>query len=360
MKRMTALFIVLCLLLSGCNLWMNGSYSTVTPHTEPANQTPKLVVTVEDYEQLRSALISMVDSSIESGVLYMQYENDELARTDMDEVISDVCRNHPFAVYAVENVNYVFGAGSGRKTVSVRITYLHNRVRRDKIRRVGSLTQIRKIIAEQLEVCESGVVLLYDNRESVDYAQVVADCAMEYPQLVIEEPEVTVSLYPEEGQEQIVELKFSYQTSREELRNLQNKVAPVFYSASQYVAGDWADEEKAARLYAFLMERYEYNIQTSITPAYSLLLHGVGDSRAFAMVYAAMCRQSDVDCQVVTGTREGTPWVWNVLYIDGVYYYLDLLRNSESGFRMYTQDEMTDYVWDCSAYQPVVDDFYKT
>ena len=44
------------------------------------------------------------------------------------------------------------------------------------------------------------------------------------------------------------------------------------------------------------MERYDYRIETSITPAYSLLRHGVGDSRAFAVVYAAMCQQAGLEC----------------------------------------------------------------
>lgn len=351
MKRMAATLIVLCLLLSGCSFWMNGSYSTVVPHKELANQAEKPVTNVSDYEQLKAALISMVDSNAESGVLYMQYATDGQAHADLEAAVQDVCQNHPFAAYAVESMDYEFGTGSGKNAVRVRIAYLQNRVRREKIRRVEDITQIKKILVEQMEACETVVVLLFDSLDHVDYTQIVADCAMEHPQRVMEVPEVTVSLYPEEGRDQIVELKFAYQTNREELRTLQNKVTPVFNSAAQYVAGDWAAEEKAARLYTFLMERYEYNIQTSITPAYSLLLHGVGDDRAFAMIYAAMCCQSDVDCQVVTGTRRGTPWMWNVLHIDGVYYYLDLLRNkSEEGFQMYTKEEMTDYVWDYSAY----------
>lgn len=358
MKRMAAVLIALCLLLSGCSFWMNGSYSTVVPHKELANQTEKPVVDVSNYEQLKAALISMVDSNAESGVLYMQYSSDDQAHADLETAVQDVCQNHPFAAYAVESMDYEFGTGSGRNAVRIRITYPQNRVRREKIRQVEDVTQIKQILVEQMEACETSVVLLFDSLDYVDYAQIVADCAMEYPQRVMEAPEVTVSLYPEEGAEQIVELKFAYQTSRKELRTLQNKVTPVFHSASQFVTGNWAAEEKAARLYTFLMDRYEYSIQTSITPAYSLLLHGVGDDRAFAMVYAAMCRQSDVDCRVVTGTRGGTPWMWNVLNIDGVYYYLDLLRSkSGGGFRMYTQDEMTDYVWDYSAYTVTAGDF---
>ena len=99
------------------------------------------------------------------------------------------------------------------------------------------------------------------------------------------------------------------------------------------------------------MERFDYKVETSITPAYSLLRHGVGDSRAFATVYAAMCRASGLECIVVTGTRSGEPWTWNIICQDGVYWHVDLLRCNEQGRFHKTEDSgMTGYVWDYSAY----------
>ena len=351
MRKITALLAVLCLLLSGCSFWTDGSYSSVKPHKELANQGEKPAENVSDYKQLMDALEALVESGAQSGMLSMQYAAEDAAQADMDKAIREIRQNNPFAAYAVEEIGYVFGASGGRNAVSVQITYFQNRMNPEKIQRVQTFEQVEQIIGQHLDDCDAGVVLYFADPGQVDYAQMVADYALTYPQKVMEAPEVTVSLYPEEGIEQIVELKFSYQTSRAELRTLQNKVAPVFSSATQHATGDWASAEKAQRLYGFLMGRYEYNIQTSITPAYSLLLHGVGDSRAFAMVYSAMCRQAGLDGYVVTGTREGTPWVWNAVQIDGVYYYLDLLRcSSEGTFQLHTQEEMTDYVWDYSAY----------
>ena len=97
------------------------------------------------------------------------------------------------------------------------------------------------------------------------------------------------------------------------------------------------------------MERFDYTLETSITPAYSLLGHGVGDSKAFATVYAAMCRRADLECLVITGTRDGEPWTWNMVCDDGTYYHLDLL-SSHRGFQELTDNEMEGYVWDYSAY----------
>ncbi len=350
MKRITALLVMLSLLLSGCSFWMNGSYSSIKPHEEPSGQTGDTAVNVSDYADLTAALSSLIESGKESGMLSMQYESEERAQKDLDRAVSEIGQKNPFAAYAVDKIDYHFGSSGNRKAVSVQITYLQNRTRTDKIQRAKTLEQVERIIQQQLDACDAGVVVYFESAQQPDYAQMVADYALTYPQKVMEVPEVTVSLYPEQGEKQIAELKFSYQTSRAELRTLQNKVAPVFASAAQHVSGDWSASEKAQRLYEFLMKRYEYNIQTSITPAYSLLLHGVGDHRAFAMVYGAMCREAGLNCHLVTGTRTGTPWVWNAVQIDGEYYYIDLLNSTDTGFRLYAQEEMVEYVWDYSAY----------
>ena len=350
--KMTALLVALCILLSGCSLWMYGSYSKGVPHTEPSKQEAKPVIAVSGYDQLKKTLAAAVEDGETALMLFMQYPVEVIAREDLKRAVKNVKNSNPFAAYAVKEIEYEFGTTGAQKAASVQITYFENRVQADKILRVESLAQVEELVAQRLKDCAAGLVLHFEHQEQVDYAQMVADYALQYPQHVMETPEVAVSLYPEQGEKQIVELKFAYRTSREELRALQNKVEPVFSSAAQYVAGEWSETEKAERLYAFLMDRYSsYHIQTSITPAYSLLLHGVGDGNAFATVYAAMCRQAEMDCRVVTGTRMGQPWVWNVLQIDGVYYHLDLLRCDETGsFACYTGDKMTDYVWDYALY----------
>ena len=56
----------------------------------------------------------------------------------------------------------------------------------------------------------------------------------------------------------------------------------TLFAGMLYVSGEGEDFQKFSQLDGFLMERFDYKFETSITPAYSLLHHGVGDSRAFA------------------------------------------------------------------------------
>ena len=148
-----------------------------------------------------------------------------------------------------------------------------------------------------------------------------------------------------------MELTFAYENSTDSQRQMRSQVKTVFDSASLYVSGEGADNQKYAQLYSFLMDRFRYKLETSITPAYSLLRHGVGDSRAFATVYAAMCRNAGLECMTVTGTRNAEPWTWNMICEDGVYYHVDLTQCKENGgFREKADADMNGYVWDYSAF----------
>jgi hypothetical protein len=207
---------------------------------------------------------------------------------------------------------------------------------------------------------DEDVVLLVERYSQFDLEQFVDDYARNNPQYVMEIPQVAVSVYPDSGTSRVLEITFSYENSRDNLRMMQSQVAPVFASASLYVSVSGSDFQKYSQLYVFLMERFDYEIVTSITPAYSLLCHGVGDQRAFATVFAAMCSRAGLECQVVTGTRDGKPWCWNIVKMEENYLHVDLIRCSQTGgFRQCSDEEMIGYVWDYSAYpQTGPDEYY--
>ncbi len=351
MKCVILLILMLALGLSGCTGWLDGSYASTIPHQEQTPPAENQIAEVRNYSELHKALGNMIEKGVESAVLSVAgYENARV-KSDLNEAVAELRKNNPIAAYAVEKIEYELGTNAGQPAVALAITYSHDRGELLKIKHVANVDEAQKAIAGYLDNCAAATVLYLDNYEAVDFVQIVEDYALRYPQRVMEIPTVTVNVYPETGTARVVELKYSYQNSREALRNMKDQVSTVFESAVLYVSGDAAEREKFSQLYSFLMERYDYQNGTSITPAYSLLRHGVGDAKAFAVVYAAMCREAGLDCGIITGTREGKPWVWNVVYDGGNYYFVDLLRCSAGGgFRERTEKEMGDYVWDYSAY----------
>lgn len=348
---LSAVFLLLCSMLTACNHWLDGNYSSVTPHLQDDSSELSENMEANSYIELRDFVEDMVASGTQSGVIYVPRFNEVQIAANMDLVERYITGSFPIGSYAVGEITYDVGTNAGRQALVVNIRFAHNRSEILKLKSAANMKDAEELIYEAINKCEAGVVMIVDRYETRDFTQLIQNYADANPQLCMEVPQVNVVTYPDRGYERVLEVMFTYQNDRAVLKSMQDMVRPFFYSAELYVRGDAEPREKYAQLFSFLMERYNYTIETSLTPSYSLLRHGVGDSKAFATVYSAICRQSGLDCGVVTGTRNGEPWYWNAIFLDGIYYYVDLLSSNDSNeFIPKVFDEMGGYVWDYSAY----------
>ena len=351
MKRILILCTCLCLFLSGCHTLLDGNYLWTSPHQVQENPGGEDMLQAANYDELLTALAGMAENGTENGIIYISQYASGSFEEEMEKAVKTTLENNPVAAYAVDTIQWEEGTNSGQKAVAVSISYLHNRTEIRKIQHVATTEQAEEKIFAALKNVASGLVLYLEDYEHTDFVQLVEDYALENPQYVMETPQTIVNVYPRWGIARVIELKFYYQTPKDSLENMQRQVSPIFSAAGLYVTGDAEAAQKFSQLYSFLTERFEYKFETSVTPAYSLLRHGVGDSKAFSTVYAAMCQTAGLECQVVSGTHLGERWYWNLIYVDGSYYHLDLLGCNKAGFfQMLTDDEMQGYVWDYSAY----------
>jgi len=350
MKRtILPILLILSLLLSGCS-WSSGPYVSVTPHKAHRKNSQSDVLSASTYLELVEALTSIIADGTEAAAIIAADYPEDTVEYGVERAVQYAMTNDPIGAYAVEGIQYEFGTSSGIPAVSVSVTYHHSRSELQRIRTVADMEEAKTAVAAALESYATSLVMLVENYSYQDFAQFVQDYALQHPDTVMETPYVSEGVYGA-GRNRVVELLFTYRTSRNSLRRMQEEVQPVFSAASLYVSGNGDDYQKLSQLYAFLMERFDYKEETSITPAYSLLRHGVGDSRAFAAVYAAMCRSAGLECLIVDGTRAGEPWTWNIVWDDGYYYHVDLLRSSDIGmYWEFTDAHMDYYVWDYTSY----------
>lgn len=357
MKRFAVMLLAACLFLSGCNTWMGGSYVSVTPYMLPDTLEEQDIQWISDKDQLQEAIHYMVHRGVEEDVFFVRdYLENEL-NTDILLVRYSVMNTDPVGAYAVEDIRFETGINGGKYTLSVRIDFRRQKSEILRVKTLQGMENIRDAISAALWNMDTELTFYVENYQETDIAQIVEDYALSRPDKVIEVPRVSVSLYPDTGENRVVELSFSYQTSRDSLRSMQNQVKQIFESAKLYVSGDETDYEKMSRLYVFLTGGVDADYfarqggGSSITPSYSVLKYGRGDSKAFASVYAAMCNQAGVECFTVTGTRNGEAWFWNIVRDGERYVHVDIVRCVQSGyFRQRSDDEMGDYVWDYSAY----------
>lgn len=348
-RKVILLLLAASLLLTGCG-WLDGRYVSAIPHREQRQNIQTDVIAASNYQDLMAALESLVAAGTENATINVADYPSDMIDGGIATAVRYARDTYPIGDYAVEDIHCELGTSGGVPALAVTITYRHSWAEIQRIHHLEDANAAEAVIAEALERYDANAVLLVEDYSSRDFTQLVQDYAAEHPETVMETPQVTVSIYGS-GKSRVVELIFTYQNSRDALRQMRSQVKPVFNSAVLYVSGDGADRQKFSQLYGFLMERFDYTIETSITPAYSLLRHGVGDSRAFATVYAAMCREAGLECMTVTGTCSGEPRTWNMVLDNGHYYHVDLLRcNETGGYRELTDGEMRNYVWDYSAY----------
>jgi len=347
-RRLAALALAAALCLSGCG-WMDGSYVSVTPHQVGVGEaTGGNARTLRNYTELRGALIGMIDSGETEGLFSLsEYPRTDVVR-DMDRAVEYAMQVYPVGAYAVESIDYDFGTGLGASALSVDIVYRRSQAQIDSIRTVRWTSGARKEVENALDECLDSLVLQVTGFQDTDFNAMIRDYAARNPDRVMEIPGVTARVFPDRGDIRVVELTFHYRTDRETLRAMREQVEPVFSSAVLYVTGQASDRTKFAQLHTFLTERFDYRIESTVTPAYSLLCQGVGDSQAFAQVYAVLCSRTDLEAKIVSGTRDGTNWWWNLVKIGDGWYHLDLLGPRQ--FVTMTDAQMTGYEWDREAY----------
>lgn len=357
MKRVCLLIIAVSLLLSGCASLFDGTYISTTPHRPQNSQTVTDDVLASNYDELYAALVNMAQNGMQTGLIHIPQYKLDVVEKDMEEAVSTAMRRDPITAYAVETITWELGS-SGQRAIAVNIEYIHDRSEIRKIREVADIESATEVILSEVLNASAGVVLYIQDYRKTDFVKMVEEYAFDNPQLVIETPQITENIYPKYGVSRVVELKFGFQTDREELKLMKSRVNGTFSSAKGYVRDDAQDRQKLFQLYSFLMERFdEYTIETSITPAFSLLWYGIGDSKAFATMYAALCRAEGLDCQVIRGTRDGEPWYWNLVKENDRYYHVDLPRSSALGmFQMLTDGQMQGYVWHYEAYPSCPDE----
>lgn len=346
-RFLVILLTAICLLLSGCSIY-EGRYSHVVPHQLQSVQNQSQTLRARSAEELCSILDSLVASTTSNAAIYIERIGEEELEAVLNSAAEYMRNDSPVGTFALDDISLEVGTNRGRTAVAAELSFNRSAVEIRQIITAGDISQARLEIENALAACRPRLALHILEYQDTDFTQMVADLSRENIQNIMEQPHVAEEVFGT-GSSRVVELNFSYENSRDALRAMQAQVQPIFNAANLYVSGDAQDAQKFSHLYAFLMERFDYTFETSITPAYSLLMHGVGDSRTFAYVYAAMCHNAGLSCDVVTGTRYGEPWTWNRIAYDDTEYYVDLIRCSHNGnfWAMHPAD-LAGYVWDYS------------
>ena len=334
------LALMLLLSLSGCGFLRPASYVSVLPHREDVQQAVEgQVVTVNSYFGLKNAVLSLVQDGKEDGVIRAESYSGNLA-VDLSQAVYEVSQNTPLGTYAVSAMTYDYSRIVSYYEIHVSTTFRRTPEELQSIGYAEDQEALRDALLEAMERYDSRLVLWIGDYSAFDPAREVEEICLNHPEFALERPETSMELYPDSGAQRIMELKFTYAHSTEELEEyrqaLEQQVAEL--SALYGNAGD--DMTRARRLYERLgrdaVTASGEDSRSIASSAAGALLEGSATSRGFAQAYRLLLEASGIPCQVISGQRSGASHDWVRLKLDGAWYYADpsLASGGSRGFLM--------------------------
>ena len=349
--RVTALCLVLAVLLTGCR-FLPDSYVSVKPHDDSFPQQSEETLNVENYTELKNALLSLVEEGAEEAELTTGAYSGDIDE-DFATAVSYITAINPMGAYVVDGIDKeIIRAGTYYK-LNLSIRYRRSQAELAKAKTVRGSIGTRNAVAAAVGDSAERLLLRISGYESMDFDAMVDELCAQDITKVMARPEVSAEVVPNNGSVRIVELNFTYPRDPAELRVMQSAVNTIMSSAYGYVRYVQSDLERAVLLYSFLTERHDYIVQSSETPAYALLCEGVADSSAFAEVFGVMCNRAQVNCTVVQGKKNGEPYEWNILELESGTWHIDVLADEQAGLReptLRTDADMNGYTWNTQAY----------
>lgn len=126
-----------------------------------------------------------------------------------------------------------------------------------------------------------------------------------------------------------IDLTPAYTVSLEERERLQARVEEAAADYLAQIPLEASDYEKVKRVYELLIERVRYDLDSEENQnILSVFLHGESVCSGFASATQYLLSLLDVPCMTVYGTSRGEPHAWNLVYIDGEPYYVDVTWGS--------------------------------
>ncbi len=338
MKRCLLFLILTALLLgmTGCAFRLDDDYLSVEPHVEPSSALPSTEeaepVIVANRDELRGTVLSFIRNWVEHDtILVRDYSGDISA--DLTETMHYATKEDPVGAYAVDFADAQLEGDGKDGSIEISIVFRRSAAEIAAIETVSGNAGAYEKIRLALINSDSALTLRIRNYQDAEFAEYIRKYCVEHPQTVLAIPEISASIYPQEGETRILELHFAYAHTRDELRSMLDSVNTILNSASSYIRHAQDDLERVQLLFRFLTERIDYTVaETEPTmPAYSLLKERMAHSLSFASVFYLECSKADIPCSIVYGTRGEQSHYWNVLEIDEQEYCVDLMRAVEKG-----------------------------
>ena len=348
-RRLLAGVLSASLLLTGCSALLERDYTSVTPHNAvPATEGDPSILRADSYQELVNALIYFVNGGIEAGVVRL-YTDAENVEPFLSDACLEVWQEDPLGAYCVEYIKYTVDPVVAYSEAHVDITYRRTREQVASIVQATGVTAIRSELESALSSFAPSRTLRirYFAEDEAFIRDLARQAYYGVPDCALGMPEVILSLYPNSGQQRIVEILLHYPLEHAELEKrrdaLSNRLEEL---AAELTLLDGQERVSAAA--RAIREAGDCDSQAGST-AWDLFEEGAADSEGVSLAFAALCQKLELPCQVAWGTWNEEPRFWNIVQTGAGWRHIDLsVPEAEDGSPFYTDQQLLElgYLWE--------------
>lgn len=347
------LFLILILLLSGCNLFGERSYVVVEPHNEGYEEAVDSdAVTVNSYLGLKNAILDFVEGGITDGVIIAEGYSGDITG-DLDDAVYEVWRADPLGAYAVDYMTYDCSRIVSQYEIHIHTTFRRTLEEIQSVVYVGDSDSVSLQLRDAMSVYAETLTLRVADFEQLNIQQLTEQVYENNPSFALELPEVSVSSYPESGNQRIVEIKFLYDSDPARLREYSREVNDLMEDILKIYTVENDEEICAKRFYnrtnrdgVLVTEQEDMPFADSV---YGALILDRATSYGYAQTYIVMLDSVNIPCTLAEGTLMGQKHYWVRLMIDNTIYFADpsmpLILGDTNEFLM-NENQLKDFGYD--------------
>lgn len=363
MKRFRLLALVLCaaLALSGCTAMLERSYSSAADHVDYSVTEDSSILRAESYQALVNSILYFVGERVGTGTIRL-YNYTGNVDADLRRACDEVMEEDPLGAYAVAALDCESTRILTYYEVKVNISYQRTSYEVNSIRPVSGQSGIRQEL-KQLTDSRLPQVTLRTSYFGGDAQAVTSLFWLAFysnPVMALETPELTVSFYPQEGPQRILEVEADWPVSRAEL----DAYARSLSEAAQLLLQDQlpaAEAFTAEELALLLRSKVVYDPSGSHTALAALRGEPVNDLGVLlALEY--LCQQHGIEVFAVSDTAGAQFWL--IVSTPSGYRHLlprDLRPDPDAGedwfLPLYTDEALAalDFAWPADLHPACVD-----
>jgi len=366
LKRLSTILLILIVtsaLTVGCANILDAEFESITPHVAPLyEREPVEQISVSDIDEFKEILVNLVMArETEAQIIYHHFGTEDIG-AEVELVAAQIMRDHPIGAYAVSNIAV---------TATRIVTYFEVDVVIEFSRTMEELDSIITVVAEwQLmsellnamsKYAEQAVFRSTLQLTEEMLAESIRRIYYENPRSIVMLPFVTLESFPETGPDRIYVIQFGYMYASAMMGRFSEMLSLYVEQNAERITGD-TDSLRLLSLVRNLIASVEFDEGTARTisvhgaqnfsaTAYGALVRGRAVGEGFAMAFKALSDELGFDNRIVLGYLDGLIHAWNIVYLDGYFYHIDVAMSAvyglEKAFLRNDYDfEAMGYEWD--------------